>query len=113
MKVYQVTVSGGEWEDYYNYVAGSFLKKEKAQELLDELVKNRDVDKEQYLKCQECVLSCYVVDEADYEETMVNCSISKIEQDEDTKDYCCMSEAQCYRDELYEVYEIKEIEVIE
>ena len=32
MKIYQLHERGGEWEDYYDYIRGSFLRKERAIE---------------------------------------------------------------------------------
>jgi len=30
MKIYQIHERGGEWEDYYDYIASSYLSEEKA-----------------------------------------------------------------------------------
>lgn len=32
MKIYQLHECGGEWEDYHDYIIGSYLRKERAEE---------------------------------------------------------------------------------
>ena len=32
MKIYQLHEYGGEWEDSYDYIIGSYLRKERAEE---------------------------------------------------------------------------------
>lgn len=43
MKIYQLHECGGEWEDYHDYIIGSYLKKERAEE---ERVKAETKEKE-------------------------------------------------------------------
>lgn len=111
MKIYQLHEHGGEWEDSYDYIRGSYLRKERAEE---EKVKAEAKEKqrtEQGRKCNNCpflsehpfeniedLLSKY----ADY------CDETKLEQTDygiSCKNYFC------YWDEPY--FKIEEVEVEE
>ena len=50
MKIYQIHEYGGEWEDRYDYILGSYLSKEKAITEKERLEK----EEEQVRKCQKC-----------------------------------------------------------
>jgi hypothetical protein len=47
MKIYQIHKYGGEYEDYYDYIVGSYLRKERADEELSKMV-----EKEFKLRCK-------------------------------------------------------------
>ena len=113
MKIYQVISCGGQWEDYYEYVEGTFLKREKAQELVDELELEKKRLEKQYEKCQECPLSCWNCCEEPVKINNVDCEFSVIDYDEDEKSYFCMSDKQNYTEKIDESYKIEEFEVIE
>lgn len=51
MKIYQLHKIGGEWEDRYDYIIGSYLKKERAEE---EKLKAEQEDKELVERSQRC-----------------------------------------------------------
>lgn len=54
MKIYQVHRSGGEWEDYYNYIVASYLHEENAMRKKEELEEAQNKLIEQFKKCDEC-----------------------------------------------------------
>lgn len=54
MKVYQVHRSGGEWEDYYDYIVASYLHEENAIKKKEELEEKQNKEIEQSKKCDEC-----------------------------------------------------------
>lgn len=54
MKIHQVHRSGGEWEDYYNYIVASYLHEENAMKKKEELEEEQNKRIEQSKKCDEC-----------------------------------------------------------
>lgn len=54
MKIYQVHRSGGEWEDYYNYIVASYLHEENAMKKKEELEGKQNKRIEQFKRCDEC-----------------------------------------------------------
>ena len=50
-KIYQIHERGGKYEDYFDYVVGSYLHKERAQR---ELKKFNDALNERYARYQKC-----------------------------------------------------------
>lgn len=54
MIIYQIHKSGGEWEDYFDHIVGSFLRKEKAEQRMSEL-QEEDANKRRLAKhCEKC-----------------------------------------------------------
>lgn len=51
MKIYQLHKYGGEWEDAYDYIVGSYLRKERAEE---ERVKAETKEKELAFRGKKC-----------------------------------------------------------
>lgn len=57
-KIYQIHEYGGEWEDSFDYIVGSYLSKEKA-----EVEKKRlEEEEDELLKCMECSVYFCTVD---------------------------------------------------
>lgn len=54
MKIYQVHRSGGEWEDYYNYIVASYLHEENAMKKKEELVHKEMKLRDKAEECREC-----------------------------------------------------------
>ena len=52
MKIYQIHDYGGEWEDRFDYIIGSYLSKEKAEAKMEHLKS----DEELAMKCNSCPL---------------------------------------------------------
>ena len=59
MKIYQLHERGGEWEDYYDYIRGSFLRKESA---IEEKIKAEVRQKEEIKQGHKCY-HCPFIDE--------------------------------------------------
>jgi hypothetical protein len=112
MKIYQIHEFGGQWEDYYDYIVGTYLHKDRAELEMKKLVDTEEAHQKRYEKCQ-------------------NCPIGDLDLQEDTfdamKDACS---TYCNRSQIYEElygfgceneehywdnnnYKIKEVEVIE
>lgn len=51
MKIYQLHKFGGEWEDSYDYIIGSYLRKERAEE---EKLKAEQKERELVEKSEKC-----------------------------------------------------------
>ena len=54
MKIYQVHEHGGEYEDYYDWIVGSYLRKERAKEHKRELEENEKTLEGRSKKCANC-----------------------------------------------------------
>ena len=54
MKIYQIHKYGGEWEDYYDYIVGSYIRKERAEEMMGAFVEQSKSDREQARRCGRC-----------------------------------------------------------
>lgn len=56
MKIYQIHCYGGEWEDKYDYIVGSYLSLEKSITEKERLEKEQEDIIRQLEKCSECPL---------------------------------------------------------
>lgn len=56
MKIYQVHEHNGQWEDYRDYIVGSYLSKERAIAEKEQLEKEEKDMLEWSLRCHECPL---------------------------------------------------------
>lgn len=65
MKIYQLHEYGGEWEDRYDYIIGSYLRKERAEE---EKVKAEKMEKEYTTQIVKLYDSYFTIDEVEVEE---------------------------------------------
>lgn len=54
MKIYQVHEMGGEWEDYFDRIIGTFIKKENAEKVKAYCEKSVNEMREQSKKCLHC-----------------------------------------------------------
>lgn len=106
MKIYQLHEYGGQWEDSFDYIIGSYLKKERAEE---EKAKAQIREKElteQHNKCNNCP---YLYDEFISNEDLLSyCPKAKLVKGEygmDCENYYTHWDAS--------TFEIVEVEVIE
>lgn len=114
MKIYQIHEYGGEWEDKYDYIVGSYLSEKKA------IIKKEQLEKEEKIrqKCNSCPLY-YCQEECDNNcDGCLDRSIQKI------KTYCnkyepfnkkegsmkCINFTHNYEESYFR---IEEVEVIE
>ena len=56
MKIYQIHETGGEWEDKYDMIAGSYLNARKAEIECQKLQVEEDKRVERAQKCNDCPL---------------------------------------------------------
>ena len=109
MKIYQIHEYGGQWEDAYDYIVGSYLHQEKA---LEELERFRAEDVERS-KCQECPANYCP---SDCDDDCENCRGG-----ERAAEYCVDYEPRsfgstiCVNYDYHEpsFYKIEEVEVVE
>ena len=112
MKIYQIHGFGGQWEDYYDYIVGTYLHKDRAESEMKKLVDTEEVRQKRYEKCQACPIGDLNLN-ADTLEAMEHacstyCSCSQVK--EDLYGFFCENEESYYDTTTYK---IKEIEVIE
>lgn len=110
MKIYQIHDYGGEWEDKWDIIAGSYLSKEKAKLKKDEL----EAIQAEFAKCKNCPL--YICDD-NCDDDCEKCNRNKSEK---AKAYCDRYEPdrdfKCnnYGYDFYESYfKVVEVDVIE
>lgn len=112
MKIYQIHETGGQYEDYFDYIVGTYLHKDKAEIAMQILIDKEELRRQEYEKCQFCPIGDLDLN-ADTVEVMRGacqkyCNHSQIY--EALYGFECENEAS-YRDEVD--YYLKEIEVIE
>lgn len=54
MKIYQLHEFGGQWEDSFDYIVGTYAKKERAIEEKNKLEQKEVARQERYKKCNNC-----------------------------------------------------------
>ena len=96
MIIYQLHEIGGEWENYYDHIIGSYLKKERAKEEKIKAEQKEKSRQERHIKCCNCpILDNNVqADTLEYTKHICGnyCSIAKIYEDKfgyDCKNYEC------------------------
>ena len=108
MKIYQLHKYSGEYEDFYDNIIGSYIKKERAEE---EKVKAAAEERElieQSKKCYKCPYLCdaYIPND----ELLSYCPKAKLEKNEFDNDIDCQN-YHLHWDEA--TFEIQEVEVEE
>ena len=107
MKIYQLHKCGGIWEDTYDWIIGSYMRKERAEEEKAKAEAKEREQQEQSNKCEDCP---YLYDSfLTNDELLSYCPIAQLEKDE-----CGNVDCQNYMTHLYESYfRIEEVEVEE
>ena len=108
MKIYQLHKYGGEWEDAYDYIIGTYsLKKRAEEEKLKAEAKENEL-REQHNKCDNCpyLYDAYITND----ELLSYCSKAKLEKNEYDNDIDCQNYT-THWDDAY--FKIEEVEVIE
>ena len=54
MKIYQIHETSGQWEDYRDYIVGTYLYKDKAESEMKKLVEKEQIRQKQYDHCRNC-----------------------------------------------------------
>lgn len=106
MKIYQIHKSGGEWEDRYDIIVGSYLKLSEAIKEKNRLREEEMLRIQQVNKCDDYPLF--------HEESLTDKMIEKI--NEHCTEYCPTTEEYCANydgdyDESF--FDVREVEVIE
>ena len=108
MKIYQLHKYGGQWEDAYDHIIGSYLHKERAEEARAmEEAKEHEL-KEQSNKCYDCpyLYDSYLTND----ELLSYCSMAELVKNEDDDDIDCQNYMTHFGDNYFR---IEEVEVVE
>lgn len=105
MKIYQLHKYSGEYEDFYDDIIGSYMKKERAEE---EKVKAEAEEKaliEQDKKCNECpyLHNAYITND----ELLSYCSKAPLEKNEFNDDIDCQNYYIHWDDATFEIIEVE------
>lgn len=113
LTIYQIHEMSGEYEDYHDIIVGSYLRKERAEEVIKTLRDEENKRKARAIKCRECPVRDYncdlrsVINEycEDFEE--------EVELDYGEEQPFCKNEYYSYSayDDVY--YEMQKVEVEE
>lgn len=121
MKVYQLHESGGQWEDYFDYIVGTYLDKQKAEIKQKELEAQEIIDR----KCDNCLLyhcpfDCDMDCEDCTKDTMIEramkdcnrCDAIKTEDVNSPDGYCvsCKNQSLHCEDKYFRIEEVDVIE---
>ena len=115
MKIYQIHETGGEYEDYFDYIVGTYLYQDKAELEMQRLIDAEEIRQKQYKKCQECPINDFDII-ADNPFDVIRkacqkyCSHSEVVEDIEYDEFFCENQASYWDDKNYE---LKEVEVIE
>lgn len=110
MKIYQLHKYGGEWEDHFDYIIGSYLHKERAEEEMLKAKSKEEELSERGRKCNRCPflehpfanLDDMIVKHSHY------CSEAKLENSKwgiDCENYCSQWDEAFFKIEEVEVEE--------
>lgn len=107
-KIYQIHELGGEYEDRFDIIVGSYLRKERAEQELEKL---NDALKKRYACHQRCLncpaqFGCLV---GKIDEIIENCDCFEPEEDDGSLVGFCKNAIYSYDENVR--YEIKEVDV--
>ena len=110
MTIYQLHEYGGEWEDKYDYIIGSYLNKVRAEEEKVRAEQAETLRQQQSRKCADCPIGNFYFDDAEAvaEACAKYCdqfSRNDYENGMDCRNYHCQWDANLYRIETVEVEE--------
>lgn len=109
MKIYQIHKSGGEWEDKYDIIVGSYLSLDKAKAEKERLQLEEDKRVLQAQKCDKCPLYLYRIYEKITDKMVENAKEYRQEY-LSTESRCC-DNYEFDMDESF--FDVREVEVIE
>lgn len=113
MTIYQLHRKGGEYEDYYDWIIGTYLNKTKAETDRQILLDKQQEKVMEHNFCAECPIHemSKRIWNNRKNEVVEYCKNSHIEYEGNA--VWCSNEISHYHDDLDEEFEIKEVEVIE
>lgn len=106
--VYQIHKMSGECEDYLDIIIGSYLRKERAEEVIKTLRDKEKESRERSLKCQNCPVHDYNCDFR----SVINEYCEDFEEERDLYDGC-KNEYYSYSSYDAVYYEIQKVDVEE
>ena len=115
MKIYQIHEFSGAYEDFRDYIVGTYLHKDRAEKEMQALIENEGVHLRTYEKCLECPIEDLEVVGDDALEVMRKTCAKYCDQAqiyEDVYGFECENNAANYFEDE-KIYELKEVEVIE
>lgn len=107
MKIYQIHEHSGEWEDYRDYIRGSYLSKERAEAEKERMEAEENQIRELSEKCHNCPLNTYTKKDVHIEEY---CDKYKPYKHDDDDEEFCENDVWNYERSYFK---IEEVEVIE
>lgn len=108
MKIYQLHEYGGEWEDAYDYIIGSYCHKECAEEKLAAAEKTEEERRQSINRCRNCPLitsSCTSL-ESLKRESEAYCERASIVLNEEIDLVYC-NNYDIYDDKFYRIEEVE------
>ena len=109
-KIYQIHETGGEYDEFFDNIVGSYLHRERAEQELKKLNAASDANYADYQKCLSCPaqFGCSI-DEID--EVRETCGDFATEDDEESFVVFCRNAVCSYEDNIR--YTIEEVDVDE
>ena len=109
MKIYQLHKYGGEWEDSYDHIIGSYLRKERAEEMLSYFQEQEMMAQELNSHCKNCpMLNSATIDSEKLAEECVTYCNNFIRVNYDDGDDCdCENWLPIYEKSYYRIEEVE------
>lgn len=103
--IYQIHKKGGEYEDCFDYIVGSYLHKEKAEQELEKLNAALNEQYVYYQKCSNC-LAQFGCSESEIDKIKESCDCFAMEDDESFIGFCKNEVCSYDRNDWYEIEEV-------
>ena len=112
MKIYQIHETSGSYEDYYDYIVGTYLHKDRAELEMQKLVNTEETRQKRYEKCQNCPIGDLDLQEDTFETMKDACNgyCNRSQIYEELYGFGCENEESYWDDKNYKIKEIKVIE---
>jgi hypothetical protein len=113
MKIYQVHIRGGEWEDSYNYISNTYLDESKAKKEIEEYSKEKLIAKANFDKCGKCPVWSLTKRKYDKNPSLIGDYCDNFKLEISGNHISCGNYDYYDYDYINETISIEEIEVIE
>ena len=108
-KIYQIHETGGEYEDFFDYIVGSYLHKEKAKQELEKFKDALSERRMHYQKCSDCPAQCGCLED-EIDEIRESCDCFAAEDaDYESFIWFCKNAVHSYDASVR--YEVEEVDV--
>lgn len=108
IKIYQIHETGGEYEDYFDNIVGSYLHKEKAKQELEKFKDALSERRMYYQKCSDCPAQFGCLED-EIDEIRESCDCFAAEFDDESLIEFCKNAVYSYDESVR--YEIEEADV--